>query len=50
MTKEQIIQELNHRKDKAKFDLRNDFYTPTYKLGYYDALGELLEWVEENEK
>jgi hypothetical protein len=54
MTKEQIIQELNQRLELAKENLEHsnsDIRTPGFNqnLGYHDALGELLEWINENE-
>lgn len=54
MTKEEIITELKTRFEIAKTDLReteDDVRTPAFNqnLGYHDALGEFLEWIEEND-
>ena len=54
MTKEEIIQEIQERFEKSKENLKqtnNDIRTPGFNqyLGAHDALGELLEWINEND-
>jgi hypothetical protein len=46
LTKQQIIQELKKRFQEAKENLK---WETKYEYGYHDALGELLEWINENE-
>lgn len=52
-SKEEIIREIQERKqssmEKSKASLRKAVksYSAGYDTGYYDALGELLEWIEE---
>lgn len=46
MTLEQLIEEIENRKQKASNDLPS--MSSNYWEGYYDALGELLEFIEDN--
>lgn len=47
LTLKQLTEEIKNRKDHA--DKENiDFPSSAYWTGYYDALGELLEFVEDN--
>lgn len=53
LTKEEIIQEIKSRKERSRKDLeesKHDIRTPGFNqdLGHHDALGELLEWIEDN--
>ncbi len=54
LTEEEIIKELKFRKSQAKDDLQeirqDNIHTPSYNLGYFDSLGEFLEWIDENEE
>jgi len=54
MTKNEIIKELKQRSQRAKEDLEKskfDIHTPGFNqnLGRHDALGEFLEWIEDND-
>lgn len=54
MTKQELIQEIQNRfeieKQNVK-DTNSDIRTPGFNqnLGAHDALGELLEWINEND-
>jgi hypothetical protein len=53
MTKEDLIAEIRDRLERAREDMKEsagDIRTPGFNqdLGYYDALGELIEWIEES--
>jgi hypothetical protein len=55
MTLDELITEISERFERAKEDLTltsSDIRTPGFNqnLGRHDALGELLEWIEDNRK
>ena len=47
MTLESLIEEIENRREYA-FDKQKEVPKSLYWEGYYDALGELLEFVEDN--
>ena len=47
MTFEKLIEIIEDRKKQA-FDNKKDTPSPIYWEGYSDALGELLEFIEDN--
>ena len=47
MTLEKLIEEIKNRKEYA-LDKQKDTPSPIYWVGYSDALGELLEFIEDN--
>ena len=47
MTLESLIEEIENRKEYA-LKQEKDTSSPIYWTGYYDALGELLEFIEDN--
>ena len=47
MTLEQLIEEIENRKEYAS-DNDRECFNSNYWEGYYDALGELLEFIEDN--
>ena len=47
MTLKQLIEEIKNRKDYA-LKQGKETPSPIYWVGYYDALGELLEFIEDN--
>ena len=46
MTLESLIEEIENRKEYAAD--REPYENSHYWTGYYDALGELLEFIEDN--
>ena len=46
ITIEKLIEEINNRKNKTEKDLAS--LASDYWTGYADALGELLEFIEDN--
>lgn len=40
-----LVQEIKGRFETAKDDIDNGYFDE-YKVGYYDALGELIEWID----
>ena len=47
LTLKQLIEEIKNRKDYA-LKQGKETPSPIYWVGYYDALGELLEFIEDN--
>ena len=47
LTLEKLIEEIKNRKEYA-LDKQKETPSPIYWVGYYDALGELLEFTEDN--
>lgn len=47
MTLESLIEEIENRKEYA-IDKQKEVPNSIYWIGYYDALGELLEFIEDN--
>ncbi len=47
MTLESLIEEIENRKEYAT-ENQKDTPSPIYWEGYYDAIGELLEFIEDN--
>ena len=47
MTIESLIEEIENRKEYA-LDKQKEVPKSLYWEGYYDALGELLEFIEDN--
>ena len=47
LTLEKLIEEIKNRKDYA-LKQGKETPSPIYWVGYYDALGELLEFIEDN--
>lgn len=48
LTLESLIEEINNRKDYALDKDRQSCFENNYWKGYYHALGELLEFIEDN--
>ena len=46
-TLEQLIEEIKNRKEYAE-DQDKYVFNSNYWEGYYDALGELVEYIEDN--
>ena len=46
ITLEKVIEEIKNKKEYAEY--RAPYENSTYWTGYYDALGELLEFIEDN--
>ena len=47
MTLESLIEEIENRREYA-IDKQKEVPNSIYWTGYYDALGELLEFIEDN--
>ena len=47
LTLEKLIEEIKNRKEYA-FDKQKETPSPIYWVGYYDALGELSEFIDDN--
>ena len=47
MTLESLIEEIENRKDEA-LKQQKEVPNSIYWTGYYDALGELVEFIEDN--
>ena len=47
LTLEQLIEEIKNRKEYA-LEKQKEVPSYIYWMGYYDALGELLEFIEDN--
>ena len=47
LTLKQLIEDIKNRKEYA-LDKQKETTSPIYWVGYYDALGELLEFIEDN--
>jgi formylglycine-generating enzyme required for sulfatase activity len=51
MTKEDLITEIRARAERAREELpKKTISGQEREYGYYDALGELLEWIDSNIK
>ena len=48
MTLEKLIEEIKNREEYA-LDKQKQTFISLYWVGYADALGELLEFIEDNE-
>ena len=47
MTLEKLIEEIENRRETA-LNKQKEVPNSIYWVGYYDALGELLEFIEDN--
>lgn len=48
LTLKQLIEEIENRKKYYALDKQKEVYSAIYWVGYNDALGELLEFIEDN--